>query len=155
MKIIVFFIIVAIGIVVWALVNPDQQQNILAVKEAIGIDKANPYAAKLRALSQKQQAITQSLDTNSSGLNGAILPGKLISTQDEIVNEFKMVLQGLEKEGGEEEIILDMEDSGITGELIGLKTKIKDGRYSKAAEISRRCARQMETWANKLDGTDK
>lgn len=154
MKIIAVIIIIAIGIVVWALVNPDQQQNILAVKEAIGIDKANPYAAKLRMLGDKQQSVADALDKSSSSLNGAVLPDKLISTQDEIINEFKMVMQGLEKEGGNEELILNIEDSGITADLRGIKSRIKSGKLSSAAETSRRCARQMKVWASKLDGSD-
>ena len=154
MKLIVFFILVAFGIVAWALLNPDQDENILAVKEAIGIDDNNPYAAKMRNLSRQQQSITEALDSSSSSLNGAMLPDKLIATQREINEEFKAILKGLEKEWGEEEIVLDIEDSEILGELMGLPRKIKDGRYSKAAEISKRCARQMSTWANKLDGSD-
>lgn len=154
MKIIAVFIIVAIGIVVWALVNPDQQENLLAVKKAIGIDQGNPYAAKLRTLGEKQQSITEALEKSSSGLNGAILPDKLIATQDEIINEFKLVMQGLENEGGEEELILNIEDSGIARDLRAIKSQLEDGKLSRAADRSRNCARQMLEWADEMDGSN-
>ena len=154
MKIIAVVILIAIGIVTWALINPDQQENILAVKEAIGIDSNNPYATKMRKVGEKQQSIADALDNGSSSLDGARLPDKLIATQEKIMNEFKAIVQGLEREGGDEELILEIEDSRITADMHFIKSQLRDGKLPQAAERSRKCALQMEAWANELDGSD-
>ena len=154
MKIIGLIIVISIGIVAWVLFNPDQQDNLLAIKDAIGIDSNNPYATQMRKLSEKQQSITEALDGSSSSLDGARIPDRLIDTQGEISSELKQLIEGLRKDSSKEMILLDIEDSGV---IVGMRTiqkQLKDDKFSAAAGHSRQWARQMEAWAKELEGSD-
>ena len=83
----------------------------------------------------------------------ARLTGKLADDQSEIIRELMLVTDAIEREGGEEELLLEIEDSGIRGELRIVLKQIKDGKFSAAAENSRKCARMMESWAKEISGS--
>ena len=154
MKLIVFFILIAFGIVAWTLFNPGQQDNMLAMKKAIGIDSNNPYAGKLRSLSKKQQHLTDTIKGDSSSLDGARLSSKLFSAQDEIINELEQLVEGLQRENKEEEIVLSIDDSDIIGDMMIIQRQLKDNKFSDALDGSKACARMLEGWAKEIDGSD-
>lgn len=154
MKLIVLIILIAFGIIAWALLNPDQQDNMLAVKKAIGIDSDNPYATKLKTLSDQQNSIAKALNKGSSSLDGAQMTGKLVKTQGEIISQLEKLIEALERTGKEQEIIFDIEDSDIIDDMISIQSHLKDNNASEAETLSRACARLLEEWAKEIDGSE-